>query len=308
MTSHGGKTRSINKWETDRKTAIDVAPDSASIEDIELIAGAFCARDPMPIVSMAARPEPEDKWPDWPWPYRVTRLRRFTDGKLQIVHEDCHPDPRVDRIFRQITDANIMQNLDRVRPIYNHRVQVALNERVLDLTYTRVSRHREMVEGGSRIDRILKRTDGVLPMTPATLSALFPEAGSVSTARRAIRAWRKWGHGPNVTHIYPLAPFSYRVTGQPGRPSVVMVSPHHDDPKAAAEAVLGPVVAFAPILVQPPPQHPKAPPADATATAEAARKGGQRPRSHTGWVPPMPRQPGSGAAPPSIMMHGPPDG
>jgi hypothetical protein len=308
VTSHGGKTRSINKWETDRKTAIDVAPDSASIEDMELLAGAFCARDPIPIVSMAARPEPEDKWPDWPWPYRVTRLRRFTDGKLQIVHEDCHPDPRVDRIFRQITDANIVQNLDRVRPIYNHRVQVALNERVLDLTYTRVSRHREMVEGGSRIDRILKRTDGVLPMTPETLSALFPEAGSVSTARRAIRAWRKWGHGPNVTHIYPLAPFSYRVPGQPGRPSVVMVSPHHDDPKAAAEAVLGPVVAFAPILVQPPPQHPEAPLADATATAEAARKGGQRPRSHTGWVPPMPRQPGSGAAPPSIMMHGPPDG
>ena len=27
-----------------------------------------------------------------------------------------------------------------------------------------------------------------------------------------------------------------------------------------------------------------------------------------GWIAPEPRQPGSGAAPPSIMMHGPPDG
>jgi hypothetical protein len=285
VTSHGGMTRSINKWEN-RKTAIDVAPDAASIEDLELIAGAFHATDPVPIVSMAnpdappaspwekITPAPET-WPSWPWPYRASRLRRFADGKLQIVHVDVHPDPRVDRILRQITDANIIQNLDRVRPIYNPRTLVSLNERVLDLTYSRVSRHREIVEGGSRIDRILKKTDGVLPMTPATLAALFPEAGSVSTARRAVRAWRKWGHGSNVPSIYSLTPFRYRLAGQPGRSSEVLVSPHHTDPKAAAEAVLGPVVAFepAPALLPPQPSH-ETPPADATAASEQRRQGG----------------------------------
>ena len=294
MTSHGGMTRSINKWEKNRQTAIDVAPDTASIEDIELIAGAFYCRDPMPIVSMAQMDDLPADWPYKPWPYRASRLRRFTDGKLQIVHTDCHPDPRVDRIFQQITDANIIQNLDRVRPIYNHRTLVALNERVLDLTYSRVSRHREMVEGGSRIDHILKKTDGILPMTPATLYALFPaEIGSVRTARRAVEAWRKWGHGSNRTPIYPLAPFSYRLAGQRGRPSVVLVSPHHTDPKAAAEAVLGPVVAFEPAPVQPPQHCPEAPPMDATA---AARKGGLRPPSHTVWVPRRPLA-SRGAAP-----------
>ena len=39
-----------------------------------------------------------------------------------------------------------------------------------------------------------------------------------------------------------------------------------------------------------------------TAAAEAARKGGLRPRSHIGWMPPAPRQPGSGAVPPSVWV------
>ena len=106
-------------------------------------------------------------------------------------------------------------------------------------------RHRELVEGGTRLDRILKRTDGVLPLTPATLSVLFPEeAGSVSTARRAVRGWCKWGQTSNIGSIWDLTPFNYRLAGRPGRASRLMVATRHTDPKAAAEAVLGPLMAF----------------------------------------------------------------
>ena len=311
VTSHGGATRSINKHK-DRQTAIDVAPDTASIEDLELTAGAFYARDPVPIVSMAARPEPSDDWPDWPWPYRATRLRQIEDGRLQIVHVDVHPDPRVDRVLQQITDANIIQNLDRVRPIYNHRVLAAMNERVLDLTYTRVGRHRELVDGGSRVDRVLRRTEGVLPLTPAVLSALFPvEAGWVSTARRAVRAWRKWGHSSNRSPIWGLTPLSaylYRRPGQPGSASVVMVSDHQPDPKAAAEAVLGPLVAFwaAP---EEPTEHPTGPaPATPEEAAAAARQGGLRPADRDRGPPPGPMPPWMPANMPFGEARAPPDG
>ena len=290
-------------------TAITAGAAAISIEDAELIAGAFYCRDPVPIVSMAARPEPEDNWPDWPWPYRATRLRRMRDGRMQIVHTDVHPDERVQRVIEQIREAGVIQDLDRVRPIYNHRTLVVMNELVLDLTYDRVLRHRELVEGGTRIDRVLKRTDGILPMTPEILSMLFPEEmGSVSTARRAIRAWIKWGHGSNRTPIWGLTPFNFRLPYQRGSPSVVLISPHHPDPKAAWEAMFGPVAGFSEATVAPPPTHPAPPPADAPPTPETARQGGLRPASHTQWVPPTFGQPGNGAANASSMVHGPPDG
>ena len=304
-------TRGRNEWE-DRLTAITAGTTSISIEDAELLAGAFYATDPVPIVSMAARPEPGDDWPKWPWPYRCTRLRRMRDGRLQAVQVDVHPDPRVQRVIEQITDANIIQDLDRTRPIYNPRTLVPMNERVLDLTYDRVSRHRELVDGGSRIERVLKRSDGVLPLTPEILSALFQaEAGSVSTARRAVRAWRKWGHSLNGTLFWslaPLSPYLYRRPGQPGSASVVMVSDHQPDPKAAAEAVLGPLVAFwaAP---EEPTEHPTGPaPATPEEAAAAARQGGLRPADGDRAPPTGPMPPWMPANMPFGEARAPPDG
>ena len=45
---------------------------------------------------------------------------------LQVVHIDVHPDPRVQRVIEQIREAGSLQNLDRVRPIYNHRTLVPM--------------------------------------------------------------------------------------------------------------------------------------------------------------------------------------
>ena len=190
MTSHGGMTRGRNTWE-DRQTAISVGADALSIENLEILAGAFYARDPVPIVSMAARPEPADNWPSWPWPYRCTRGRRMRDGSVSYIGVDVHPDPRCQRVLEQIRESGVTQDLDRVRPVYNRRTLVALNQLVLDLTYDRVLSHRDLVAGGSRIDRVLQRTDGVLPLAPAVLASLFPDIfGSTRTAERALHAWR----------------------------------------------------------------------------------------------------------------------
>jgi hypothetical protein len=300
VTSHHGATRGVNSFEH-RPAAIDAGAESISIDDAELLAGAFFATDPAPIVSMGGTDAVPENWPYGPWPYRATRLRRMRNGLLQAVQVDVHPDPRVQRIIEQIREAGAIQNLDRVRPIYNQRHLVAMNELVLDLTYDRVYRHRELVEGGSRIDRILKHTDGVLPLTPALLSALFPGlAGSASTARRAVRAWRRnWGHNPYRSSLWDLTPVEFRQGRTAGQPSVAMVSTHHPDLKAALEAVVGPVTTFREV-VRPQPAQPQA-------AAPPPKQGGQRPDRGTGAPPPWQRPPGGGPAVGIWQARAPPD-
>jgi hypothetical protein len=237
-------TRGRNTWE-DRATAISVGADTISIENLEILAGAFYARDPVPIVSMAKGAAPEDNWPPWPWPYLCIRGRRMRDGSVTYIDVAVHPDPRCQRVLEQIREAGVTQDLDRVRP--NH--PGGENQLVLDLTYDRVLRHRELVAGGGRIDHVLARTDGVLPLAPAVLVAVFPDIfGSTSTAERAIRAWRHQGRQtPNrgtIWKVTALIGYRYRCAGQSGGGSMVLVADCHADPKAAAEAVLGPLAAF----------------------------------------------------------------
>jgi hypothetical protein len=298
MTSHNGMTRGRNECE-ERPVAIDL-PETISPEEAELIAGAFYATDPEPILRMPAPEELPKDWPYKPWPCRASRLRRMRDGRFQIVHVDVHPDPRVQRIVEQIREAGALQNLDRVRPIYNHRTLVPMNELVLDLTYDRVLRHRDLVVGGTRIERILKRTDGVLPMSPAVLFGLFPDlAGSETTAERALRAWRhEWRHIPNRALIWELAAFAYRQGKPDGRPGVVMVAMRHGDPKAAAEAVLGPLTAF--WEADKPQPYPQAAP-------EPPRQGGQRPDGASTVSPTWQRAPGGGPGTPIWQARAPPD-
>jgi hypothetical protein len=44
------------------------------------------------------------------------------------VQVDVHPDTRVQGIIEQVQETSVLQDLDRVRPIYNRPVFVALNE------------------------------------------------------------------------------------------------------------------------------------------------------------------------------------
>ena len=227
-----------------RPTVIAVGQESVSIDTAEMIARAFMATDPTPFVSMA-RPDLPADWPYKQWPYRASRMRRMRDGTLQAVEVDVHPDPRVQRILEQVREAEVIQGIDRVRPVFNRRDIVALNNLVLDLTYDEICPHRELVQGGDRIALALERA-GVLPETASELARAFPDLfGSEGTAARDLRAWRqKRSQIPNRESICDLTPFLYRRPGQRGRSARVLVATRHAGAKAAAEAVLGPLATF----------------------------------------------------------------
>ena len=128
------------KNEAERRTAvIAIGQELVSIESVEMIARAFMATDPMPFVSMA-RPDLPADWPYKPWPYRASRMRRMRDGTLQAVVVDVHPDPRVQRVLEQVREAEVIQGIDRVRPVFHRRDIVVLNHLVLDLTYDEIFR------------------------------------------------------------------------------------------------------------------------------------------------------------------------
>jgi hypothetical protein len=81
-----------------------------------------------------------------------------------------------------------------VRPIFNQRTIVLMNDLALDVTYDRIHSHADLVAGGSRWDRAAAAT-GIVPLGARDLhkvhSALFR---SVEAARLALkRDGIKWG-------------------------------------------------------------------------------------------------------------------
>ena len=260
-TTHFGDLLGKNCHE-ERLAVIKVGQELVSIEDIELIAGAFHAADPVPLISIAG-----DFPDDWPWkhqwPCRATRMRRMRNGGLQPVDVDVHPDPRVQRVLEQVREAQAVQGIDRVRPIFNHRDIVAMDSLVLDLTYDRNLTHRELVNGGDRIARAWSR-DGVLPLTPADLAEAFPTLFvSAAAARWALRQRKNRGGTSKENSIWSSALFFYRRPRQRGRMAQVLIGPRYaslEAAKAAVVALLGPLAAFQAAPAEGPEVAPAEPP------------------------------------------------
>ncbi len=243
--AHYGAVRGMNAWEH-CPSALIVGPQSVSVEAVEDIARAFMASDPAPFVSFAASPPADWQWQTWP--YRATRGRRMRDGTVQPVEVEVHPDPRCQAVLEQVREAEILQTADRVRPVFNRRTIVLMNELVLDLTYDRVLTHADLVAGGTRWERAWEAS-GILPLGAADLYRLHRQIfASEAEAKEALK-WqaRKWGV-PQIRYYLDNAPlFIYRREGQRGSASrVLMNTVRHPDPRSALESALGPLAAFEP--------------------------------------------------------------
>ena len=145
--------------------------------------------------------------------------------------------------------------------------------------------------GGNPIARALLAT-GILPHTPELLHRAHRDI--FRTPKAAEMARRNYPQNPGGTLLWDLRVVSFRRAGQRGPEAKATVDRTRwlDDAAliAAIEAFAGPLQAFEGV-----PLHQGETPANKPTTPMGA-----------GWVPPEPRQPGSGAAPPSIWVHGPP--
>jgi hypothetical protein len=235
--AHFGEVRGLNVWEDCR--SVVVAGRESVVEAAENLARAYMALDSAPFVSAAIAPPPNWPWPHWP--YRATRGRRMASGCVQAVEVEVHPDPRVQEVLEQVREAEIIQAADRVRPIFNERTIVLMNNLALDVTYDRVLSHADLAAGGTRWDRAWA-ANGIIPLGASDLHRVHPrEFPTVDAARIALkRELGYWGQSSNRDSIWSLSPIKYRVKGRRGPAGRVLVDlSRHADPRATVEAVLG---------------------------------------------------------------------
>ena len=77
-----------------------------------------------------------------------TRGRRMRDPDApNVVEAQVHFDPRCQAMLEQVREAEMVQAIDRVRPIFNHRKVFVLNNLPLDLTVDRAMTWPELRPG-----------------------------------------------------------------------------------------------------------------------------------------------------------------
>ena len=157
---HFAALRGINAWE-DCRTAMIVGREQVSPQRLEDMARPFTVTDPEPFQTFGCY-------------VRQTRGRRMRSGEVRPVEVEVHPDPRCQELLEQIREAEIVQAADRVRPIFNERSIVLLNELALDVTYDRIVTHKELAMDGNRFEQAAAR-GAALPLSATELARCFPD-------------------------------------------------------------------------------------------------------------------------------------
>lgn len=262
LIAHFGKLRGRNEWEG-CESALSLGMETVSVEAIETLARPFMVNDPVPFISSVG--PIDDDWTYKQWPFKATRGRRMRDGTVQPVEVEVHPDPRVQEVLEQVREAEVLQGGDRVRPIFNRRTMVFANSLALDLTYDRIVTHKELVAGGSRLERVFADL-GVLPLGSRDLHAAYSApafAAGFSTKSAADDCLKQQALSGGVSQIvlYLKNPptYSYRRRGQAGSASRALIdTSRHPNPRLALEALLG-ALASDPVLVPPDSPNPNPP-------------------------------------------------
>lgn len=247
-TAHGhfGALRGVNAWEKS-EAAIVIGREQPSPTAVENQTRAFLADEAEPLLPVSRY-------------VRQSRCRRMADKTTTVSEVEVHPDLRVQKMLEQIREAEIVQAVDRCRPIFNVRHIWVLNSVVCDLTYDLIRSHSDLTAGGSRLERAW-RFNGVIFTSPTDLSAANLNLWETATAaeeyvrRHLITVevqnryliWKttviKFAEGfGDQSHAY-----RYRVAGRRGPTPTAYVSDRHSDPRAAVESLLGPLSMFEPI-------------------------------------------------------------
>ena len=236
-TAHFGALRGLNSFEH-CETVVVMGREQPSAQAIEVLTRPFCADDPAPFLPVGEY---------------VLQTRRPAHARpqgLNMIEAQVHFDPRCQSVLEQIREAEMVQAIDRVRPIFNHRKVFVLNNLPLDLTVDRTMTWPELRPG--KFAKAYAR-HGILPLSPRDLTHCFPDLWkSEAVAKEALRWWQKTGGESQIDILFGGIPLfssealraSYRRKGQRGPLACALVRSSLPDPAAVLEGMVGELVEF----------------------------------------------------------------
>lgn len=233
MTGHFGALRGLNAYEA-AETAVIVGREQPPPAVVESIARGWAIDDPEPII-------PVENY------VLQTRGRRMRDGSIQPVEVQVHPDPRCQSLLEQIREAELVQAVDRCRPIFNHRRMVLMNNLAVDLTYDVCVEHRLLAAGGTRLERMAAR--GMILNNSGDMADAFPELWpSREAAKKDVARLGTFPKEVSIWNLSPtsaLVPVSYQRSGPGRKPQTAWYdSKIVPDARAWLERRLGKLAAF----------------------------------------------------------------
>ena len=241
--AHFGAIRGRNDWEKIDRIMI-IGREEPSPAAVEKIARAYAAHDDDAFESLAGKPYPQTQ-----------RGIRKRDGSGHAIAVNYHPNAWADRVLKQIRDAEIVQAVDRIRPIFkDHPVEIILLSPVaVDLTVDQVIDWRDWRKGGTRIERALKQAR-VVPLSAREARRLLPDLwGGIGTADRDLHAAGLLSQTVNretylqngTIRIGVVA--TYRAEAKAGgraRDHKALIAAPPDQARAVLEALTGPLRHF----------------------------------------------------------------
>jgi hypothetical protein len=169
---------------------------------------------------------------------------------FNLIEVQVHFDARCQTVLEQIREAEMVQAIHRVRPVFNRRKIFVLNNLPLDLTVDRAMTWPEMRPGNFVL---AFAREGVLPLSAVDLTRCFPDLWrSEKVAEDALR-WRRKTPGELQINLLfgkiraffgePLKA-TYRRKGQRGPLASALVRSSLPNPRAVLEGMVGELVEF----------------------------------------------------------------
>jgi len=241
--AHFGAIRGRNDWEGINQIMI-IGREEPSPAAVERIARAFAAHDDAPFESLNGKRYPQ-----------AQRGIRKRDGSGHGIKVNYHPNAWADRVLKQIRDAEIVQAVDRIRPIFKDQpIEIILLSPVaVDLTVDQVVPWKDWRKGGTRIERALKQAR-VVPLSGREAARLLPDIwGDKRSADRDLKSDVLLGQTVNRTFYLQNAPIrigtvaTYRAEAEAGKRAhehKALIAALPDEARAVLEALTGPLRHF----------------------------------------------------------------
>jgi hypothetical protein len=235
MSAHFGAVRGLNSEHC--QTVVVMGREQPSAQAIETLTRPFTAADPEPFLPAGE--------------YVVqSRGRRMRDGGPNVVEVQVHPDPRCQAMLEQVREAELVQAVDRVRPVFNRRKIFVLNNLPLDLTVDHAMPW-PALRPGKFVHAFARH--GVLPLSAGDLANAFPDLWrSENTAKSDLTRSGETGCISQISIYLEFAPSfcstvliaTYRRKGQRGPLARALVRADLTNPRAILEGLVGELVEF----------------------------------------------------------------